>query len=200
MAPAPCPGQWEDRGGPSPLPWAVGGLRRPQPPALGSGRTEVALSPQSRAMGGLRWAHVAPGRRRLQGGTYSPSYGGFCTPVLYLDLDLIRELSVRPRSCPAMGSRALTATLSLVWPFTRPCMFMAKSHCDESRSDAWDRGTFFRESPRAQYPLKGRAGQEPPTPNSCLPDLKSCCLPALLRACHPRVGSPVTPAQCSMPP
>ena len=47
--------------------------------------------------------------------------------------------SARPCSCPALGSRALTTTLSPVRPFTRPCTVMAKLYCDGSRSDAWDR-------------------------------------------------------------
>jgi hypothetical protein len=36
-------------------------------------------------------------------------------------------------------SSALTTTLSLVRPFSRPCTFMAKLYCDGSWIDAWER-------------------------------------------------------------
>lgn len=82
----------------------------------------------------------------------------------------------RPCSCPAVGSRALTTTLSPVRPLTRPCTVMAKLYCDGSWSDAWDRHQIcFQGKPWSPSTPKGRSQTEPQTV------LKGCCLPALVR-------------------
>ena len=87
----------------------------------------------------------------------------------------------RPSSCPAVGSRALTTTLSPVRPFARPSTFMAKLYWDGSRSEACDRHR--AECPRGpQARLPHRAGAPEP-PSRCL--LSPCCPLSPVGACQP---------------
>lgn len=98
-----------------------------------AGREVIRCRGGSGADGGLN----GPGSGG--GGDCFPSNGGFCPlPFTWIWISSVSSLA-RPSSCPAVGSRALTTTLSPVRPFTRPCTFMAKLYCAGSRSEAWDR-------------------------------------------------------------
>lgn len=108
----------------------------PQPPSLG--QWEDSLVPTWPLRGEGRWA-----------GTYSPSH---VVPahLSFTWIWISSESSLaRPCSCPAVGSSALTTTLSPVLPFTRPCTVMAKLYWDGSRSDACERHqTCFQGDPQ----------------------------------------------------
>lgn len=86
------------------------------------------------------WALMAPGRGRATGLAlaFPLTVASACLPFTWIWISSVSSLA-RPCSCPAVGSRAFTTTLSPVRPFTRPCTFMAKLYCDGSRREAWDR-------------------------------------------------------------